>query len=645
MSSRLLLPISLMFAALAVIVFTVRQGRIEPADFTFTNETEIESLDPAVVTGQPEGRILWAIYEGLVRQDPKTLEPIPGVAESWKVSEDGKTYTFKLRKNAKWSNGDPVTSEDFLYSMRRFLDPMTAAEYSYQAWYLKNARRYSTGARGAEVGDPVEIELHDLPEGSLPFARNKVLRGTLKAVRTDDVEQSKLDDPEKFLDHRSFVVEIDGKEQIVRVTPEKESLEDAISARQLLLDFSEVGFSAPDEYTVVTELDAPAAFWVQLLGFYPLSPVHRKTIETYGKPEWTLAENIVTNGAYQVEFRRLRDRIRLRKNPHFWDRDSVQLEVIDALAVQSQITAFNLYETGQADWVTKVPPLIASELLKEEPVREDLNPEPMLTSYYYVVNTGRPPLDNPQVRRALSLAVDREEIKRTACAGEQPALSLVPPGLPGYESPQSEPHNVQQARNLLAEAGYPDGVGFPKVEILYNTDENHQTIAELVRKQWQRALGINVSIRNEEWSTYDSSLRQKEFDIARRAWGGDYLDPNTFLDMWVTGGENNDAAFSNKQYDRLIEQAKFELDPQKRLQMLYEAEEILVTELPIIPIYHYVSRNLVRPHLQGFHNNVLDQHPLWALSIDRGAKRNDYMRPESTGESVSAGPASQEAAE
>lgn len=629
MSTRLLLPVCLTIVALTVIVFTVRQGQIEPADFTFANETEIESLDPAVVTGQPEGRILWAIYEGLVRQNPETLQPIPGVAEEWNVSEDGKTYTFKLRKNAKWSNGDPVTSRDFVYGMRRFLDPMTAAEYSYQAWYIKNAKRYSSGARSVEIGEKVEIELHELPVGALPFARGIVLRGTLKAVNEDDVEQTELDDPEKYLDYRTFTVEIDGKEQVVRVTPEKEELKGELSAKQLLLDFSEVGFSAPDEYTVVTELESPAAFWLQLLGFYPLSPVHQETVETYGKPEWTYAENIVTNGAYQVQFRRLRDRIRLRKNPHYWDRENVELEVIDALAVQSEITAFNLYETGQVDWITKVPALIASELLKRDPVREDLNPAPMLTSYYYVVNCERPPLDNVKVRKALTLALDRNDVVRTAGAGEQAARNLVPPGLPGYESPKCEPHNVEAARKLLAEAGFPDGAGFPKVEILYNTHENHQTIAEIIRKQWQRNLGINVAIRNEEWSTYDSSLRQKEFDIARRAWGGDYLDPNTFLDMWVTGGENNDAAFSNKEYDRLIEEAKFELDPEKRLELLRQAEEIIVSELPIIPIYFYVSRNLVRPQLQGLYNNVLDQHPLWALSIDPNAKRNDYMRPPS----------------
>lgn len=629
MSARTLLPLVLLLLATAAVVFFVRSGRLPPADFTFSNETEIESLDPAVVTGQPEGRILWAIYEGLVKQHPKTLEPIPGVAERWEISEDGKTYTFHLRRDAKWSNGEPVTAHDFVYSMQRFLDPMTAAEYAYQAWYLTGAKRYSTGARALEPGDPVEVELHERPDGALPHARGQLLRGELVRVELDEGAEPDPDADTSYTEHRTFVVSIDGQQRRFRVTGEDRAVADGEAARQVLLDFKEVGIRAVDDYTLVTELEAPTAYWLQLLAFYPLSPVNQECVETYGKPQWTYPENIVTNGAYRVKFRRLRDRIRLVKNEHYWDRDNVSIGVIDALAAESQITVFNMYETGMCDWITKVDPLIAGDLLKQEPPRNDLNPQPMFTSYYYVINITREPLDDPRVRKALTLAMDRDEIVRTACAGEKPARSLVPPGVPGYESPLCAPPDVERARELLAEAGFPDGAGFPKIEILYNNNETHQLIAELIRKQWQRHLGINVSIRAEEWSTYDSSLRQKHFDIARRAWGGDYVDPNTFLDMFVTGGENNDSGWSNEEYDELIEAAKYETDPEARLAMLRRAEAILMEELPIIPIYHYVSRNMVRPHVRGLYNNVLDQHPLWAMWIDRDATTpNQYMDPE-----------------
>jgi len=633
MSSRVLQPLLLLLGALCLITWTVWQGQIPPAEFSFSNETEIESLDPAVVTGQPEGRIMWAIYEGLTRRSPVDSTPQPGVAERWEVSEDGRTYTFYLRKDAKWSNGDPFTSQDFLYSWRRMLDPMMAAEYAYQAWYIQGAKRYSLGARALKPGDPVEVELHplppeDRPPGTRPHARGEVLRGKLIAVELDQVEQELLDDEDKFFEHRTFVVEIDGQEQRLRVTGEPDRSQPRTAVNQILIDFSTVGVSAPDDHTLITTLESPTTYWLSLTGFYPLFPVHQRTVETHGKPEWMYPENLVTNGAYQVQFRRLRDRIRLAKNPHYWDAENVAIETIDAIAADSQITAFNLYETGQVDWMTKSPPLMSKELIKQNPPRNDMNMQPMFTSYYYLLNCERKPTSDLRVRQALALAIDRDEIVRIACAGEVPGRSLVPPGVPGYTPPLCPARNVQQAKVMLAEAGYPDGVGFPKIEILYNNNEVHQLIAELVRKQWQRALGINVVMRNEEWSTYNSSLRAKDFNVARRAWGGDYVDPATFLDQFVTGGENNDPEYTNPEFDRLIAEAKTEIDPQVRLKKLQDAEALMMRDLPIIPIYFYVSRNLVRPHIRGLYNNVLDDHPLWALSIDRETNEpNEYMRP------------------
>ena len=190
-------------------------------------------------------------------------------------------------------------------------------------------------------------------------------------------------------------------------------------------------------------------------------------------------------------------------------------------------------------------------MLASRPPRNDINPYPQLTTYFYLLNTTRPPLNDVRVRRALSLALDREEITRVAtAAGEQPALSLVPPHLPGYTQQFCEPRNPEQARKLLAEAGYPQGVGFPKLEIHYNTDQVHQSVAELVRKQWQRELGITVSLRNEEWASYQQTQQQMKYMVSRRSWIGDYLDPNTFLDMFVTGGENNLTGFSNRRIRR-----------------------------------------------------------------------------------------------
>lgn len=610
MSSRLAAVVLIAALAVGGIFWVVAQGQLPPADFTFNNDGEIESLDPAVVTGQPEGRLIDAIFEGLVHLGPKDREPRPGMAERWEVSEDGLTYTFYLRKDATWSNGEPVTSADFVYSMRRFLDPLTLAEYAYQAWYLKNARRYGRGARGAEVGDPVEVELHTKPEGAAEFARGEVLRGKLVRIETDNgFTEEQLADPEFFVDRRTFVVEIDGAEKPFRIAGADETFESAKSCRQLLLDFSEVGFRAVDEYTVETVLDAPTPYWLQLLGFYPLAPVNRSCVETHG-PRWTDPENIVTNGPYTVAFRRLRDRTRLRRFEDYWEADDVAFETIDALAVQSLTTALNLYETGKCDWVTKVSPIIAREFMKADPPREDFDPGPQFGTYYYTFNVSRKPFDDPRVRKALILALDRAEILATACSVEDPAWTLTPPGLPDYDAPKCPDMDIEEARRLLADAGFPDGQGFPKIEILYNFEEQHQTVAELIRKQWRRALGVNVATRNEEWGSYLSSQRQLSYDVVRRSWIGDYLDPNTFLDLFVTGGGNNNTGWGDPEYDKLIRDAQFEVDKEKRLAMLRRAEEILMDTGPVMPIFYYATRDLVRPTIRGHHANLQDTHPL-----------------------------------
>jgi oligopeptide transport system substrate-binding protein len=286
-----------------------------------------------------------------------------------------------------------------------------------------------------------------------------------------------------------------------------------------------------------------------------------------------------------------------------------------------------------ADWVPVPPAEVLRELLKSDPPRNDLNPAPQLTTYFYLLNTTRPPLDDKRVRQALSLAVDREEMTRVATgAGEVPAYSLVPPSMPNYQEQPCKPHNPDAARKLLAEAGFPDGRGFPKIEILYNTDQAHQAIAELMRKQWQRELGITASLRNEEWGSFQDAQQQLNFTVSRRAWVGDYLDPNTYLDMYVTDGDNNSTGFSNVEYDKLIAEAAREPDEKKRIHLLESAERLLMEEMPIIPIYYYVSRDMVRPRVRGFYNTLQDMHPLHSIWIDPNVDENDprpneYMEP------------------
>ncbi|HEX3601681.1 MAG TPA: peptide ABC transporter substrate-binding protein [Lacipirellulaceae bacterium] len=620
-------------AGLSAVAWAIYGSHLEPADFTFVNETEVASVDPALITGQPEGRIVASLFEGLCRLRPDNNKAEAGMADRWEISDDGRVYMFHLRDNVRWSNGDPVTARDFAYSIRRLIDPLNASIYSYQAWYIENAKKYNLSASSLKPGDPVEVELNP-PTDAVNTFRGKLLVGKLLRMDGQQTKETKGDKSDSK-EPATYIVEMDGKERIFRPGDEDKSLPDGVEhCRQVLLDFREVGVKAIDDRTLELRLVNRTPYFLDLLGFYPFCPVNQSCLEKYGKPGWVQPQNIVTNGPFKLVDRRLRDRVRLKRNDDYWDKEHVRLKIIDALSVEDRTTSFNLYSTGMTDWCTVPPPEVLRELLKSKPPRNDLNPAPQLTTYYFMLNTTRPPLNDKRVRLALALALNRDEITRVATgAGEIPALSLVPPSMPSYKQQPCRAFNPTEARKLLAEAGYPDGRGLPKLEILYNTDQQHQAIAELVRKQWQNTLGVTASLRNEEWGSFQSSQQEMKYIVARRAWVGDYLDPNTYLDMFVTNGENNCTGFTNAEYDKLIASAAKEPDEEKRMEMLENAERILMDEMPIIPVYFYVSRNMVRPHVRGFYNNLQDTHPLSAIWIDPNIKnddphpKNEYMEP------------------
>lgn len=649
-------PYLALLILLGAVAWALSFGTLPPANFTFCNGTEIQSVDPAIVTGQPEGRIIQAIFEGLVNWDPRTLEPSPGVADNFRrvtvrdergnettkwefegLSDDQLTYTFHIRENAKWSDGTPVTAHDFVYSFRRFLDPMTPNRYVFQLTsYVHNADRYYSPSM-LQPGDPVEIELY--PERDLIGIRGKVLRGYTFVERVLQGEAPDPEDEDAPPRQYLYILEKDGNQHRFLAGGEPGSVpSDVTVCRQVLLDFSEVGIKAPDDHTFVVTLKNPTPYFLTLMGFYPLFPVNERCIETYGSPAWTRPENIVSNGAFILKERRLRDRIRLVKNPHYWDRDNVRLNTVDALAVESYVTMLNLYESGVADWISTVPATSVKTLLAEK--RQDFQPSPMMTVYFYRINVTKPALNNKLVRQAISLAINRQEILDTVTgAGEVAAYSIVPPGIPGYTPATTAPYNPERARQLLAEAGYPGGEGMPTLEILFNTSEDHAAIAEMIQQQLRKTLNLDVRLRNEEWNSYQISQQQLQYDISRSGWIGDYLDPNTFLDMFVTDGPNNQTGWKNAEYTRLIEEAAAGLsDIQRdtlsiavgvagpvsiptRMDLLHQAEVILMDELPVIPLYFYVSKNMVRPYVHGFYNNLQDVHPLRAIWVDEEAKR------------------------
>ncbi|HZZ28495.1 MAG TPA: peptide ABC transporter substrate-binding protein [Pirellulales bacterium] len=620
-------------------------GKSEPpADFTFVNNTEIRSIDPSLALGQPEGRVIVGLFEGLTNLDPKDLHPIPGVARSWDVSPDLMTYTFHFRDNAKWTDGSPVVAGDFAWQWRHMLDPLHATEYTYQHWYLENGERYTNKQFGP--GDKVEIELHERPKDALPFARGIVLHGKLveiiqppepegaKASRDDQSTQGAAKKESEKKPEPVYVIEIDGKQRAFQNVTERDrakwsppswvksaaKIPEAEPSKEVLLDFSEVGVKALDDRTLQVHLKAPAPYYLQLVGFYPLFPTNPRCVETYGYPGWTKPEHAVTNGPFKLESRVVRSRLRMVKNPLYWNAANVKCNIIDSLPIESSATAFNMYLSGQVDWIPLVPTTAVPDILAQK--RTDFLHTPEYTCDFYRINCTRPPLDNKLVRQALAMAVNKKQITEGVIrGGEVVARTLVPPGLPGYESFECPEYNPEKARRLLAEAGYPGGKGFRKIEILYNTDELNQNIVEVMQAQWKENLGIDVGLQNMEWNSWLSASANLQYDVCRGGWIGDYLDPNTFLDMFVTDGGNNQTGWSNKKYDELITSAKTEHDPAQRMKYLHEAEVILMDDLPIIPIYYRVSRNMVRPYVHGFYPNLLDLHPLDPIWIDPNEKK------------------------
>lgn len=498
---------------------------------TYNLNSDPKTLDPALNSAVDGGIVISNLFEGLYKLDENNKE-VPGVAESVDISADGTKYTFKLKDGVKWSNGDPLTAEDFEYAWKRVIDPATAAEYAYQMSYIKNA---------------------------------------------DEVNQNK---------------DINGDGKVATL--------------------DEVGVKAVDDKTLEVTLEGPCEYFLQLTAFPCYFPVEKKSVEN--NPTWAnSADTYVSNGPFKMTEYAIKDKIVLEKNENYYDNSNVKLDKLDIKLVSDETSAWASYKSGQFDMVDVVPQSEVQQALKDGSAKAF----EQLGTYFYCINVSdsakeidpdaAKALSDVRVRKALNLAVDRKSlVENVTKRGENPAFSYVPLGIKDengkefaskeYFKPEGD---VEEAKKLLTEAGYPDGQGFPTIVLSFNPEGGHGNIAQAVQDMWKNNLGINVELQSQEWKVFQTTRDNRNFEIARHGWVGDYTDPMTFLEMWISTTVQNNAGYNNPKYDQLIKDIKAETDKTKRLELMHQAEDILMEDMPIIPLYYYTQPKGIKDYVKG----------------------------------------------
>lgn len=482
----------------------------------FGAQSEPETLDPRKMTGENESHFATQIYEGLTVFDGDA-NAVAAVAEKWDISPDGTKYTFYLRKDAKWSNGDPVTAQDFEYAWKTALSPELGSHYADMLFYIKNGEEYNSGKTTAD----------------------------------------------------------------------------------------QVGVTAVNDQVLEVVLKENTPFFLQLAAFQTYMPVHKKTVES--NPDWAAdPKTIVCNGPFKIANWIHNEKVEFVKNEKYWDAKNVKLDKLEYATIENNNTRVSMFENNQVDVTLDPPASELDRLFKEQKVQV----LPELATYYYDFNITKAPFDNPKVRKAFALAIDRDTlVKKVAKNAYAIATGLVPPAMPDAQKGQEfrkvggdffKDNDIVVAKQLLAEAGYPDGKGLPPITLTYNTSEIHKAVAEAVQEMWKKNLGVEVALTNQEWKVFLKTRQSLDYQIARDAWAGDYPDALTFISLFLSNSGNNNTGWKHTDYDRLVKKAKASLDPNERMQAMHDAEKILIGEMPIIPVFYYTKPYMIKPNVKGF---------------------------------------------
>jgi len=503
------------------------------------NKSEPASLDPALAKGTHESWILQHTFTGLMGYN-EDGELVPAVAESYDESDDGLTYTFHLRDDVKWSNGDPVTAEDFEYAWKRVIDPELASDYAYQiSDYVKGAEEYLNG------------------EGSI-----------------DDV-----------------------------------------------------AIKAIDEKTLEVTLKKPAPYFLGLTAFYTLYPVNKNVVEA--NPDWAkdpTKGQYISNGAFKLVSWDHNQKISLRKNPDWYRADEVKLDGIDFDIIEEQNTQYTKYQGGEYDFIVNPPTAVVDKLTKENDPELYIGGD--VGTYYYQFNNKEKPFNNAKVRNALSMAIDRKAIVENITKGGQvPAEGLVPYGFLDENGKEFRDRNgnlvkedKEAAKSLLEEGLAEEGMKLEDLNgtvILFNTDEAHKNIAQAIQQMWKQAFGVDFQLENAEFKVVLDRRKSGDYKIARAGWLGDYLDPNTMLDIMMTENGNNDAFYSNPEFDNLMKEAGESSDNEFRFEKMAEAEKIVMEDMGVAPIYFYTQPYLQKSYVTGVYKNNMNYPTLTFADIEQ----------------------------
>ena len=635
----LFFAVSIALSSCATEATTRFYGKTEaPKDnvLRYISGSEPESLDPPVATGQPEARVMMALYDGLVEYQPKTMEPIPAIAESWQIGQGGTEYLFHLRKGAVFSNGDPIRAQDFVFSFRRAVSPELAALNGYLGYYIKYAEPFNSGYVFVRDSNGRFLLKNDFAEV-----------GTEPAQATTDTTGQ-----------TEFRKYIDGPERLTVPATEKDrddldpKIKAAIAGKEFVpIKGEDIGVEAVDDLTFRIRLRQPAPYFIGLLGHQLFKVVHQPTVEKFGKA-WTKPENIVTSGAFLLKEHRPYDRIVTAKNPRYWDADMVRLDGIEFYPLDEATTMMNLYKAGSADAMyNHTVPAAWNDVIKQ--YKDEYLNHPEVAIEYYTVNVKKPPMNNLKVRQAFALAIDREAMAKFRKT-TKPLVDFTPEGIfPKYEEARTKVYTEElkkkgmtldqwkarsfdpvQARKLMAEAGFPiqqNGNTFScptfpinQVDLTYNTAEANKAIAEFVQAQWKQNLGITIPLKNMEWKTFLTYRKKLEYNgMARAGWVGDYMDPFTFLNLFYSEKNDSSTGWWDTKYDDILDAANSELDEMKRFEKLAQAEFMMIQEQPVIPLQTQATNWIKKPYVKGLFPNPGTLHSWKFVYIERDPAKWD----------------------